>query len=105
MTDDRIKDAFKNLTDGSGQFAEDAGYERMIRLAEALAPVVEGSGEESADAILAAITRIAGSDRRAALILLEECPAIIRKLSGAGDKTLLNVFDIASQMIPFGAHS
>ncbi len=105
MNEDRIKDAFKNaaLANGSGPFPEDPGYERMARLVEALAPIALRCGEESTDTILSAITRIAGNDRRAALILLEECPDIIAKLLGAGDETLLNVFDIVHQMIPFGA--
>lgn len=104
MTDDRMKDTFKNagLTAGSGE-AEDAGYELITRLGAALVPIVERFGEGSADVILTTITRIAENDRRAAFVLLEECPDIIGKLLPAGNEIVLNIFDIANQMIPFGA--
>ncbi len=104
MTDDRIRDAIKNagLTDGSGAVDEDAGYELLSRLAATLAPLVERFGEGSADVILAVITRIADYDRRAAFVLLEACPDIMGKLLPAGNDTILNVFDIADQMIPYG---
>ncbi|MEE9913102.1 MAG: VWA domain-containing protein [Deltaproteobacteria bacterium] len=104
MTDDRMKDAIRNagLSAGSGE-SEDAGYELMTRLGAALVPVVERFGEGSADVILTTITRIAENDRRAAFFLLEECPDIIDKLLPAGHETVLNIFDIANQMIPFGA--
>ena len=105
MTDDRIKDAGNNTrsANGSGAVVEDAGYELLTRFGTALVPVVERFGEGSADVILATITRLAENDRRAAFALLDECPDIIRQLLDAGDETLLNVFDIANQMIPYGA--
>jgi len=105
MTDDRFRDAIKNagLTGDTGAFDEDAGYELMTRFGEALVPVVDRFGEGSADAILASIIRIAENDRQAALVLLKECPDIIRQLLGAGDETLLNIFGVADQMIPYGA--
>ena len=105
MTDDKMRDAIKNIIprDSAGSSAHDAGYELITRFGEALIPVVERFGEGSADAILASIMRIGENDRRAAAVLLEECPDIIRLLLDADDKTLLNVFGIADQMIPYGA--
>jgi uncharacterized protein YegL len=104
MTDDRIRDAIKNigLTAGSGVIDEDAGYELLGRLSAALTPLVRRFGEGSADSLLAVITRIADHDRHAAFVLLEACPDIIRKLLLAGDETILNVFAIADQMLPYG---
>ncbi len=104
MTDDRIKDAIKNAgpNTGSGE-TEDAGYELMTRLGEALVPVVDRFGEASADTILTTITRIAENDRRAAFVLIRECPDILRKLLDADAEAVPTVFDTAGQMIPFGA--
>ncbi len=105
MTDNRKKDAIKTagVPANDAACAEDAGYELAARFGAALAPVAERFGEESLDAILAMITRIAENDRRAAFTLLEECPDIIGKLLAAGDEAALNAFAIAHQMIPYGA--
>jgi len=105
MTDKRIRDTIRNagFTEGSGAFDEDAGHELIARFGAALAPVAERFGEESTDAILAMITRIAENDRRAAFVLLEECPDIIGKLLLMGDEDLPNVFGIAHQIVPYGA--
>lgn len=105
MTENRKKDAIDDAGVPSGEraCAEDAGYELTARFSAALAPVACRFGEESLDAILAMITRIAENDRRAAFALLEECPDIIGKLLLAGDEAVPNVFAIAHQMIPYGA--
>ena len=87
---------------GSGVVDEDEGYEHFRRLAAALAPLVERFGEGSADVILAVITRIADHDRRAAFVLLEACPDIMRQLLPANNDTILNIFHMADEMIPYG---
>ncbi len=103
MPRDRFKDAFKKPPPAAGVTDEDAQYELMTRFGATLSPLIERFGEAGIDSILAPIVRIAENDRQAALALLEKCPDIAGKLLPLGEDMVLNVFEMANQVIPYGA--
>ena len=105
MPRDRLKDTSKKTHPAVGaEVANDhVEYELMARFGATFSPLIERFGEEGIDSILTPITRIAENDRQAALVLLERCPDIIAQLLPFGEEMVLHVFDMANQVIPYGA--
>ena len=86
----------------AGAIDEEAGYELLARFGATVSPLIEQFGEDSIDAIVMPVVRIIQEDRNAALDLLEKCPAVIESLLSLGEETLINVFQMANQVIPYG---
>ena len=69
---------------------------------EALSPLVRRFGYEGIDSIGLLTARLGKWDRQAALVLMEKSPVLIENLLPYGEERILQVFDLAHQMIPFG---
>jgi uncharacterized protein YegL len=103
MPKDRFKDRFEKIHPDAGEADDHVESELMARFGATFSPLIERFGEEGIDAILTPIARIADVDRQAAYVLLDRCPDIVARLLPFGEETVLNVFGMASQVIPFGA--
>jgi len=101
MSRKSLKDEFKRRALPGGA-AEEAGFELMASFGATLAPLIERFGDDGIDSIIMPIARIAQTDRQTALILLERCPVLIDKLLPHGEDTVLNVFEMINQVIPYG---
>ncbi|MCJ7833605.1 MAG: hypothetical protein MUQ20_04380, partial [Deltaproteobacteria bacterium] len=73
------------------------------RFGDALFPLINRFGYEGIDSIGILMARLRQEDRQTALYLMEKSPSIIERLIPYGEDLVLNVYDLANQMIPFGA--
>ncbi|MBI4764302.1 MAG: VWA domain-containing protein [Deltaproteobacteria bacterium] len=76
--------------------------ELVARFGEALSPLVRRFGYEGIDSIGLLLARLRKWDPRAALVLMEKSPVLIEALLPYGEERILQAFDLAQQMIPFG---
>src|SRR4030042_3725884 len=97
MSDDSLKD-----NERAGVVDEDYENEIVSRFGEALFPLIKRFGYEGIDSIGILIARLRQGDRQAALYLMEISPSLIERLLPYGEDLVLNIYDLANQMIPFG---
>ena len=104
MPRDPVKDTMDkpSLPGDPRAVSEDDLRHLMAQVSTGLAPLIDQYGEGSIDVILTPIIRIAECDRQAAFMILQECPDIAGRLHSIGGKAVLDVFDMANEMIPFG---
>ncbi len=82
---------------------KEANEEELIsRFGEALSPLINRFGYDGIDSIGILMARLKKVDPQAALILMEESPFLIESLLPYGEERILDIFDLAHQMIPFG---
>ncbi len=105
MPKDRFKDNIKKTHPATvaGSVNENAAAELMARFGSTFSPFIERFGEEGIDSILTPVTRIAENDSQTALLLLGKVPDIVDGLLPAGEEMVLSVFDMANQVVPYGA--
>ena len=65
-------------------------------------PLIQRFGYEGIDSIGLLTARLEKWDRQAALALMEKSPVLIENLLPYGEERILQIFDLAHQMIPFG---
>ena len=64
--------------------------------------MIDRFGYEGIEPIGILMGRLTQMDRQAALALMEKSPALIEGLLPYGEELVLDVFDLAVRMIPFG---
>ena len=102
MSIDTSEDENVNLRLKTGE--EDETYENEVvsRFGDALLPLINRFGYEGIESIGVLIAHLRQEDRQAAVYLMEKSPAIIERLLLYGEDLVLNVYDLANQVIPFG---
>jgi nitric oxide reductase NorD protein len=83
--------------------AEDRENALIARFADALLPLINRFGYEGIAPIGRLIARLKQENPEMALYLLEQSPSVIKKLLPAGEESVLSVFALGNQMIPFDA--
>jgi nitric oxide reductase NorD protein len=97
MSEDSTKGNLRSV-----EFDEIREEELVVRFGQALSPLVQRFGYDGIDSIGLLMARLREGDRQAALILMEKSPILIENLLPYGEERILQIFDLAHQMIPYG---